>query len=227
MTVRSGAALGRLVSRAAGAAEPERCELCSAPLPDPHRHLLDLPEDQLRCVCRGCALLFERDMATPQQYRLAPAHYRLVPQRRLRLPPPEPGTGGTEAAAVATGEVETGVPVGLAFYVLQQDGQVIARYPGPAGVTSAGIDPAGWSALLRCWPQLAQLLPGVEALLVNTAHSAREYWIVPIDDCYRLVAVIRQHWAGFAGGREVWPAVAEFFAGLAGPPHGRRAFGTG
>jgi hypothetical protein len=35
---------------------------------------------------------------------------------------------------------------------------------------------------------------------------------VPIDECYRLVGLIRSHWSGLAGGTEVWRQIAEFFA---------------
>jgi hypothetical protein len=39
---------------------------------------------------------------------------------------------------------------------------------------------------------------------------------VPIDVCYRLVAVIKREWQGLSGGGTVWPAIEEFFAELAG-----------
>ena len=58
---------------------------------------------------------------------------------------------------------------------------------------------------------LAELQPDVEALLVNRARGARRHLIVPIDDCYRLVAVIRTTWKGLSGGREVWEEIARFF----------------
>jgi hypothetical protein len=37
---------------------------------------------------------------------------------------------------------------------------------------------------------------------------------VPIDDCYRLVALIRTRWRGLTGGREVWEELARFFDDL-------------
>jgi hypothetical protein len=37
---------------------------------------------------------------------------------------------------------------------------------------------------------------------------------VPIDDCYRLVAVIRTRWRGFTGGKEVWLEIERFFTEL-------------
>ena len=58
------------------------------------------------------------------------------------------------------------------------------------------------------------LEPDVEALLVNRAHGAREHFLVPIEDCYRLVALIRTRWRGLTGGREVWEELERFFAGL-------------
>ena len=42
----------------------------------------------------------------------------------------------------------------------------------------------------------------------------REHWLVPIDDCYELVGLIRTRWRGFGGGEEVWDAIARFFDDL-------------
>lgn len=186
--------LARLIHRSApSVAVAGRCDLCDAPLPDEHRHLVDLEQDELRCTCRACALLFERESA-------GRGHYRLVPQRRVRL------EGDREDAAV--------VPVGLAFFVVQPDGSVLARYPSPVGATSWEPDPEAWRQLCARWPELSGVAPAVEALLVHTARGAGRFWIVPIDDCYRLVALVREHWTGLSGGRDVWPAVDAFFAGL-------------
>jgi hypothetical protein len=65
----------------------------------------------------------------------------------------------------------------------------------------------------------------VEALLVNRIGHSRgfadpEHYIVPIDECYKLVGLIRAHWSGLAGGTEVWRQIAEFFSSLkAKSPH--------
>ncbi|HVH13778.1 MAG TPA: DUF5947 family protein, partial [Longimicrobium sp.] len=53
-----------------------------------------------------------------------------------------------------------------------------------------------------------------EALLVNRVRDAREHWLVPVDACYRLVAVMRRHWRGLGGGSEVWTAIDDFFREL-------------
>jgi hypothetical protein len=77
-----------------------------------------------------------------------------------------------------------------------------------------------WQALVERWPMLGEMEPLVEALLVNTARGADERWLVPLDDCYRLVALIRREWRGLSGGRQVWPEISRFFEELA--PRTRR-----
>ena len=58
----------------------------------------------------------------------------------------------------------------------------------------------------------------VEALLVNRVGAAHggtaEYYIVPIDECFKLVGLIRLNWHGFSGGTEVWREIGKFFAEL-------------
>lgn len=173
--------------------EELHCQLCSAPIPEPHRHMLDEHSGELLCACRACTVLFQREAAGRD-------HYRLVPDRRLRLPP-----------FAVDG---LGVPVGLAFFTIDGGGAVTAHYPSPMGATTCEVDSENWQAALHECPQLCELAPMVEALLVNTTREAREYWLVPIDDCYRLVAVIRCEWRGLSGGSKVWPAVDRFFAEL-------------
>ena len=45
-------------------------------------------------------------------------------------------------------------------------------------------------------------------------HAQNEYFILPIDECFKLVGLIRLHWKGLSGGTEVWSELARFFAGL-------------
>ncbi|GAA4155397.1 DUF5947 family protein [Actinomadura keratinilytica] len=191
-------ALQRAIRRRAdglGRGSGERCDLCGAGVPDAHAHLLDERQDHLLCACRACGLLFEREAA-------GRGHYLLVPDRRVRL-------SGVPAA-------ELGVPVGLAFFVRGTDGAVRAHYPSPAGATRCEVDPGRWRRVAEACEPLRSMRPAVEALLVNTVRGADEQWLVPIDECYRLVAVVRGSWKGLSGGREVWPEIDRFFAGLAG-----------
>jgi hypothetical protein len=54
----------------------------------------------------------------------------------------------------------------------------------------------------------------VEALLVNRTEGARDYYRVPIDQCYALTGLIRSRWRGIAGGQQAWDAIRRFFAVL-------------
>jgi hypothetical protein len=191
-------ALGRVIRRAGHDHGPagERCDLCALDLPDQHRHLLDTERHEIRCVCRACALLFDREAASD-------GHYRLVPRRRLRLP---------EVPTAALG-----VPVGVAFFVPHADGTVDAHYPSPAGATRWDVDEAAWRDVVALCPPLAGMAPEVEALLLNTAGGHSDRWLVPIDDCFRLVTLVRQEWKGLSGGTRVWTEIEKFFAALTEP----------
>lgn len=188
-------ALDRVIRRATagGRADAETCGLCDAVVGEGHAHVLDERKGELLCACRPCALLFERDDA-------GRGHYRLVPARRIRL------------SGVRTDDL--GVPVGLAFFVAGRDGTVAARYPSPAGATGWTVDPAAWATATAGCAPLASMRPAVEALLVNTARGAREQWLVPVDDCYRLVGVIKKAWTGLSGGHQVWTDIERFFGRL-------------
>jgi hypothetical protein len=187
-------ALARVIRRSSTGESPsERCDVCGAAVPEVHRHMIEELDDGLRCACHACAVLFERDAA-------ARGRYRLIPPARKRLPEMPLD--------------DLGLPVGIAFLVTGDDGVAVAHFPSPAGATRSEFDTDAWRRVVDAWPQLAELEPRVQALLLNTARGSREHWIVPIDDCYRLVAVVRQEWRGLSGGTAVWPAIADFFAGL-------------
>lgn len=189
-------ALERVIHRARDqrAQAREHCDLCTEPLTSWHRHLLDTEHSQVLCTCQACSLLFDRDAASN-------GHYRLVPRRRFQVPP--------------ASTKQLGVPVGLAYFVRNDDGGVIAHYPSPLGSTEWEIEPQAWRQLITDCPPAAELATQTEALLVNSAHGERQHWIVPIDDCFRLIAVVRREWRGLSGGSRVWPAIDQFFTELA------------
>ena len=58
-------------------------------------------------------------------------------------------------------------------------------------------------------------------MIVMRVGSQNAYFIAPIDECYRLVGLIRTKWRGLSGSPEVWGAVAAFFLDLQ-----RKAGGT-
>ncbi len=66
---------------------------------------------------------------------------------------------------------------------------------------------------------LRRLQPDIEALLVNRVGHAHgmakaEYYIAPMDECYRLVGLIRSNWKGLSGGTEVWHGDWDVFSEL-------------
>jgi hypothetical protein len=187
-------ALARAIRRAGSRRQvEERCELCGVPVADGHRHAVDTERHEVLCVCYACSVVFNREAASQ-------GHYRLIPQRRVRAPELSPAS--------------LGVPVGLAFFVVQRDGSVVAHYPSPAGATRWDVDPQAWAEATAACPALRDLAPEVEALLVNSARGRSEAWLVPVDDCYRLVAVVRELWQGLSGGDRVWPEIESFFEEL-------------
>ncbi len=180
-------------------AELEHCELCAAPVGPHHWHLLDLQQGELMCACQACKILFDRPAASE-------GHYRLVPDRRLRLT----GFALDDARWDALR-----IPVEMAFFFNStRHERVVALYPSPAGATESLLELEAWEEIERDNPILASLEPDVEALLVNRARGNREYFLVPIEDPYRLVALIRTRWRGFSGGKEVWEEIERFFEAL-------------
>jgi hypothetical protein len=100
------------------------------------------------------------------------------------------------------------------FFHSPQAERVMAYYPSPMGPTESLLGLEGWQRLEAANPVLRTLEPDVEALLVNRVRGARQQWIVPIDECYALVGLIRTRWRGLTGGSEVWKAIADRFEEL-------------
>ncbi len=71
-----------------------------------------------------------------------------------------------------------------------------------------------WQEIVEQNPFLRTMTPEVEALLVNRVTQPHDYYLAPIDECYRLVGLIRSKWRGFSGGTEVWQAIGNFFISL-------------
>jgi len=189
-------AAGGTAAAAEAPAPQEHCELCGTPLGPQHRHLLARASRELVCACRPCALLFDREGA-------GLGRYVPIPERRLRL--------DGFALDDATWE-SLRVPVDMAFFFVHSElGRTVAFYPGPMGATESQLQLEAWAAIVAANPPLEALQPDVEALLVNRARGARSHWLVPIDDCYELVGLIRTTWRGLSGGREVWERIDGFF----------------
>jgi len=173
----------------------ERCDLCSSAIPADHRHMLHIEERQIVCTCETCRALFAGD----GPYK--PTGSRTVWLDRLELP--------DDLWASFR------IPIGLAFFFESSTaGGVVAFYPSPAGTTECELDLRAWETLVAANPVLDGLESDAEALIVSRLGGARQHAIVPIDECYRLVGLVRMSWEGISGGPQVEAAVAGFFAEL-------------
>jgi len=159
--------------------------------------VIEVSNRKLLCCCQACALLFGNH---------DDGKYRAVPRSSQHLSDFRISDAQWDALLI---------PIGIAFFFKSTpESRVIALYPSPAGATESLLDLAAWEELAADNPVLAQLQPDVEALLVNRVDSARDYYRVPLDQCYALVGLIRARWHGLSGGADVWNAIHEFFTGL-------------
>ena len=179
----------------------EHCELCNVAVGSEHSHLIEMPQRRLVCACDACALLFTN--RSDRRFRLVPREARRLVDFHL-------------TDAEWDGLL---IPINLAFFVKAGESRVSAFYPSPAGATESLLPLETWNRIAEANPRVEILEPDVEALLVNRVGYARrtagaEYYIAPIDACYRLVGLIRLHWHGLSGGEEVWREIGNFFAEL-------------
>ncbi len=176
------------------APEAERCDLCSVTIAERHQHLFDPHTRKLSCTCDACAILFNSNGQT---------NYRRVPRDTRHL---------SDFVLSDQGWNSLAIPIGLAFiYSSSVANQMLAVYPSPAGPTEAELDPDAWNEIIAENPVLANLMPDVEALLVNRINGAREYFLAPIDECYKLTGIVRKYWRGFSGGEEGFGQIRQFF----------------
>ena len=188
----------RAAKEAAEAAQ-EHCDLCREPIPSEHRHLMEVSTREIMCACRPCSILFDSEAASEGKYRL-------IPDRRLFFENFEMSDAQWESLRI---------PVDMAFFFYSTPAErVVAFYPSPMGPTESLLKLSAWEELEKGNPVLEGMEWDVEALLVNRVRGAREHFLVPIDECYSLVGLIRMHWRGLSGSREVWEEIRRFFEGL-------------
>jgi Fe-S cluster biogenesis protein NfuA len=181
---------------AAPAPEAARCEMCSAEIGEAHDHVARVASRELLCVCRPCWLLFEHEGAGRGNYR--PVSNRWAGGAWLEL---------SDLAWAALG-----IPVRMAFFVVDSTRGPLGIYPSPGGPVEASIDDDAWRDLRQKSRALDAIKPDVEAWLVDGRdREGFAGYIVPIDACYELVGQVRLQWRGFDGGDAARAIIDAFF----------------
>jgi hypothetical protein len=179
---------------AARASEEAQCELCPITISAGHKHLLQLDERRILCVCATCWAIRSGD-----------AELRPVGNRTVWLD--DFALSDEQWAAFQ-------LPIALAFLMISSvTGSVVALYPSPAGATESELDLEAWAAVCADNPAL-ELEPDVEALVVNRIAEPNQHVIAPIDKAYGLVGVVKANWEGISGGSDVEPAVRAYLEEL-------------
>lgn len=180
----------------------EQCELCSVELVPEHQHLIDPAKRKIICACDACSILFSGQGGTK---------YKRVPRRVLSLNEFRLTDAQWEALMI---------PINMAFFFHSGSlEKIVALYPSPAGATESLLSLSAWEDIEIDNPILKSMEADVEALLVSRVdhmhgQSTAQYFIAPIDECYKLVGLIRANWRGFSGGTEVWERIGQFFEQL-------------
>ena len=155
----------------------EACELCAQAISVEHEHLLEPEARRVFCACPACATLFA------QEQQRQGARYLRVDRRAARL---------LEVDIDDTTWSDLGVPVGLAFFTTRsRTGEVVATFPGRAGIIESYVPLRTWSELEHRFPLIKGVVPDVEALLVRRTSRHQDYFQVSIDHCYELSGLLR------------------------------------
>ena len=167
-----------------------------------HEHLVEPAKRRLVCACQACAILFSGH--EDQRYKRVPSRIRFLPDFRLT----DPQWDGLL------------IPINMAFFFKTgSPTRVAAVYPSPAGATESLLPLETWHQIVAENPILQPMEEDVEALLVNRLGAGRgfpvnQYFLLPVDQCFKLVGLVRTYWRGLSGGQELWQALEQYFAAL-------------
>jgi hypothetical protein len=179
----------------------EECELCAQAISVEHEHWLEPDARRVFCACGACAKLIAEEQREDQRKS---ARYLRVERRALRL---------LELDFDDDIWAELSIPVGLAFFTMRsRTGEVVATFPGRAGLIESFVPLKAYSELERRFPILKGIAPDVEALLVRRTLRHQDYFRVSIDHCYELVGLLRGSDAPHSSPELA--VVQAFFAGL-------------
>lgn len=130
----TNAVLARLRAFVTGVPVVE-CELCAESITAEHEHLLEQDARRVFCACQTCAALFAQE-----QQRRGPRYLR-IDRRAARL---------LDVDIDDLSWADLGVPVGLAYFTTRsRSSEVVATFPGRAGIIETFVPLKTWSELER------------------------------------------------------------------------------
>ena len=134
---------------------------------------MEVSTREIMCVCRPCSILFDSEAASE-------GRYRLVPDRLLNLEDFEMSDAQWENLRV---------PVDMAFFFYNTPAEkgrgVLSQPHGADGVATGTARPGrSWRRATRCWKTWS----GTWRRSWSTGRGGRsDHFLVPIDECYKLV----------------------------------------
>jgi len=177
--------------------DAESCDFCKVMLPETHQHVINIATRTVECVCDPCAVLFPSERSA--KYKRIPRIIRALPEFRM--------TDEQWERLV--------IPIGIVFlYHSSRQSRLVGLYPSPAGAVESELDLSVWDEIEKENPCLGSLETDVEGVLIDRTRNPHEYFRVPIDECFRLVGMVRIEWRGFTGGPGVRNQISQFVDSL-------------
>jgi len=175
--------------------EMKHCDVCGLPAESHTSYLVHPASRRLILCCDNCS----RNLLAGGSRK-----YRPVPSRVECLP---------EFSMTDAQWNSLNLPIHLAFfYYSTPDRGVWLVYPDSSGPNETRLPPAKWEELAAANGILRQFQPDVEGLLINRVGRIRRYFRAPIDECFKLTAIVRDNWTGVTGGVDLWRKIEWCFA---------------
>lgn len=107
------------------------------------------------------------------------------------------------------------IPVNIAFFVFNSSrDSIVAFYPAPSGAIELNLRMETWKKLEKANSSVKDMRSDIEALLVNRLEMPAQYYVAPINLCYKLVEIIKTTHRGIFGGKQTEYAIQNFFREL-------------
>jgi hypothetical protein len=174
--------------------EEEKCDFCGKSV-SKHRNMIKVSEMRFMRACEMCSFI----QSVRGDYKLIPTQIKFLKDfyisEELRM--------------------EFIIPVNIAFFVFNSSrNSIVASYPAPSGAIELNLKMETWKKLETINSTIKDLKSDIEALLVNRLEMPVQYYIAPINLCYKLVEIIKTTQKGVFGGKQTEYAIQNFFREL-------------